>query len=70
MYRGADANSDHYLVRSKIRLKLSRSVSSKKIKTNINLDEKMSYKVAVSNRFEVLETDIVEHFQKLERAYM
>ncbi|XP_076101199.1 uncharacterized protein LOC143070989 [Mytilus galloprovincialis] len=66
--RGADVYTDHYLVRSKIRLKLARNKGDKnkckrerydlnKLK---NMDVRKKYNIEVRNRFQVLEEGNIE----------
>ena len=69
--RGADVFSDHYLVRTRIRLKLAKADGKKKVRGRFNACKLQSeeirnrYNVKVKNRFEAL-GDIEEHDKILE----
>jgi len=75
--RGADVFSDHYLVRTRIRLKLARADRKKKVRERFDVCKLQSeeirrrYNVEVKNRFEALGDieDPEEEHDKILEAY-
>lgn len=77
-YRGADVASDHYLVRTKLRLKLNKIQTRNRLKPKLDVhkleweDIRQRYNVEVRTRFEALdiEGDVNEHAEQIEKAYV
>lgn len=77
-YRGADVASDHYLVRTKLRLKLNKIQTRNRLKPKLDVhkleweDIRQRYNVEVRTRFEALdiEGDVNEHAEEIEKAYV
>ena len=76
-HRGADANSDHFLVRSKIRLKLCKFVNRSKVKPRLDINKlndnhmRAKYNIEVQNRYNALEVECLEQWcEGLENAYV
>lgn len=71
-YRGVDVASDHYLVRTKLRLKLSKNQARIKLKLKMNVhkleceDIRRRYNVEVRNRFEAIK----EHEEGIEKRIL
>ena len=68
VYKGADVNSDHYLLKSTIRLKLRKTPSQNQCKRRLDIekikipDVKKAFKLELKNRFSALDnTDTEDH---------
>ena len=78
--RGAKVNSDHYLVRTKIQLKLGKYAKMEKFKARFNMDKlkdrdtKQMYCEAVGRRLEEnrgeVREEVEELWEALRKAYM
>jgi len=68
--RGADANSDHYMVKGKVRLRLC-STKRKRERTIFDIKKlrdpcvKEVFRLEVSNRFQVLGTDDADDIEEM-----
>ena len=66
VYRGADNNSDHYLVKTNIKLRLQAHRNKRKVKPKLNVERlkdeetKKKYCAAVNNKMEEVRTDSEE----------
>ena len=77
-YQGVDVSSDHYLVRAKLIMKLSKNKNGNKIRPKFDLqrlecdDIQKWYNVKVRNRFEVLQNieDLNDYAEDMEKAYV
>lgn len=77
VYRGADATSDHYLVVTKIKLKLYRNPNRAKTKARFDTKKlenemfKSRFSVELRNRFAVLEVEenIIEDCIQVVKVY-
>ena len=77
-YRGADVNSDHYLVIARIKIKLSKNIDKSKSKPRLNMqwlkdiEIKSQFALEVRNRFAVLEEtgDIEKYNKNVEDIYV
>ena len=76
--RGADVSSNYYLVRTKMRMKLSKNENGNKIRPKVDLqrlereDIQRRYNVEVKNRLEVLQDkeDLDDYAEEMEKAYV
>ncbi|PIK41455.1 putative craniofacial development protein 2-like [Apostichopus japonicus] len=75
--RGADAISEHYLVRCKIRLKLCKYLNRSKVKPKLDIEKlkdrqmREQYNVEVKNRYEALDVETLEECREgLEKVYV
>ena len=73
-YRGADCDSDHYLVISRIRLKLATKRTRVEGKAKIDVEklkeaeERLQYQIEVDNRFAALEDEGEENWEYVKRS--